>query len=207
IAGEDLDRDGHVEIVAPGIQGNLYVFDDHGHPRPGFPVHTNPAFSQPANRDELNDSAPGIVSAPVLVDLDPPGSEPNLEIVFSGLDGFLYAYRANGQPVAGFPVRLADRTQVSIDPATGKATSILPPMETHVRPRAVKSLSSPAVGDLDGDGRPEIVVATNEEYDGEPNSFAIESKLFSELGPLLGQAGGEFSLDTNGRVYAVHADG
>ena len=48
-----------------------------------------------------------------------------------------------------------------------------------------KSLSSPAVGDLDGDGRPEIVVATNEEYGNEPNGFAIESNLLRSLAVLL----------------------
>ena len=199
VAADDLDGDGHVEIVAPGINGHLYVFDDHGKPRPGFPVMTDPAFSQAANRNSLNDSTPGIISAPTLVDLDPPGAEPHLEIVFSGLDGHLYAFRANGAPVAGFPLRLADPSKVAIDPATGKATPL--PGVTGVRSRAAKSLSSPAVADLDGDGRPEIVVATNEEYGSESNSFAIESDTFSSL------PGGLFPLDVNGRVYAVHADG
>jgi hypothetical protein len=205
VAADDLDGDGRVEIVAPGAEGHLYVFDDHGHARPGFPVHTDPAFSDPANRNPLNDTDPGLVSAPTLVDLDPPGTEPHLEIVLSGLDGHLYAWRADGSPVAGFPVRLADPAEVSIDPATGKATP-LPGVDA--RQRAAKSLSSPAVGDLDGDGRPEIVVATNEEYGSEPNGFAIESTLLSELAQLLGAAHvNELSFDTQGRVYAVHADG
>ena len=202
VAADDLDGDGRIEIVAPGINGTLYVFDDHGKARPGFPVTTDPAFSQPANRNKLNDSTPGIISAPTLVDLDSPGSEPHLEIVFSGLDGHLYAFRANGSPVAGFPVRLADTSKVSIDPATGVATAL--PNASGVRDRAAKSLSSPAVGDLDGDGRPEIVVATNEEYGDEPDSFAIESAEFDSLASVLGDA---FSLDVNGRVYAVHPDG
>ena len=87
----------------------------------------------------------------------------------------------------------------------GKATP-LPGFD--VRDRGAKSLSSPAVGDLDGDGRPEIIVATNEEYGQEPNSFAIESNLLRSLQLLLANADvDEFSLDTNGRVYAIHPDG
>jgi Subtilase family/FG-GAP-like repeat/FG-GAP repeat len=204
-AADDLDGDGRPEIVVGGIRGGLYVFEARGERRPGFPVHTDPAFSQPANRDRLNDSQPGIVGGPTLVDLDGPDAEPGLEIVYSSLDGHLYAWRADGTPVAGFPVRLADPARVAIDPATGRATP-LPGFD--VRDRAVKSLSSPAVGDLDGDGRPEIVVATNEEYGGETNLFAIESPLLQQLALLLGMADIEdFSVDTGGRVYAVQHDG
>ena len=77
-----------------------------------------------------------------------------------------------------------------------------------MRSRGAKSLSSPAVADFDGDGRPEIVVATNEEYGNEPNSFAIESNLLRSLQQLLVAANvDDFSLDTNGRVYNVHPDG
>jgi len=205
VAADDLDGDGRVEIVAGAMQGGLYVFDDHGRPRAGFPVTTDPAFSNPADRDPLNDTDPGIVGAPTLVDLDPPGVGPALEIVHSALDGHLYAWRADGSPVAGFPVRLADPGKVSIDPATGKATPL--PKAVGVRERAAKSLSSPAVGDLDGDGRPELVVATNEEYrDG--SSFAIESPLLEQLSALLAIADlDELRLDTSGRVYAVRPDG
>jgi hypothetical protein len=206
IAADDLDGDGRVEIVAASVEGRLYVFDDHGAPRPGFPVSTDPALSDPANRNPLNDTDPGVAGAPVLVDLDAPGTHPALEIVFSALDGHLYAFRADGSSVSGFPVRLADRSKVSIDPATGEATPL--PGVSGVRSRAAKSLSSPAVGDLDGDGRPELVVATNEEYEESGNSFAIESPLFAQLALLLAQADlDDLSLDTQGRVYAVHPDG
>ncbi|MDJ0868616.1 MAG: S8 family serine peptidase [Myxococcota bacterium] len=205
VAADDLDGDGRIEIVVPGVEGRLYVFDDHGRRRPGFPVATDPARSAPAIRNRLNDSDPGIISAPTLVDLDAPGAEPQLEIVHTALDGHVYAWRADGTPVAGFPVRLADRDRVSVDPTTGQVT---PLAGFDVRSRAAKSLGSPAVGDLDGDGRPEIVVATNEEYGDEPGSFAIESSLLGQLELLLQQVDvDDFSLDVAGRVYAVRPDG
>ncbi|HSJ97902.1 MAG TPA: FG-GAP-like repeat-containing protein, partial [Myxococcota bacterium] len=205
VAADDLDGDGRVEIVAAGMEGRLYVFDDRGQPRPGFPVSTDPALSDPANRDPLNDTDPGIVGAPTLVDLDPPGVHPALEIAHSSLDGHLYAWRADGAPVSGVPVRLADRSKVSIDPATGRAT---PLPGVAVRSRAAKSLSSPAAGDLDGDGRPELVVATNEEYRGIGDAFAIESTLLSQLSILLTAANfDDLRFDTTGRVYAVRPDG
>ena len=204
-AADDIDGDGRVEIVVASIRGFLYVFDDHGHTRAGFPVATDPNLSLPANRNQLNDMLRGFAGAPVLANLDGAGQHPALEILASALDGNLYAWRADGSPVAGFPVRLADRAKVSIDPATGKAT---PLAGVDARERSAKSLSSPAVGDLDGDGRPEIVVATNEEYGNELNGFAIESKLFKTLTGLLGQANIDaFSIDTQGRVYAVKPDG
>jgi hypothetical protein len=206
VAADDLDGDGTVEIVVAGAQGRLYVFDHVGQLRTGFPVSTDPALSEPANRNSLNDSDPGIVGAPTLVDLDAPGAHPDLEIVHSSLDGHLYAWRADGLPVPGFPVRLADRSKVSIDLATGKATPL--PGATGIRSRAAKSLSSPAVGDLDGDGRPELVVATNEEYRQTGDTFAIESPLLQTLAALLGVADlDDLRFDTTSRLHAVHPDG
>lgn len=204
VAADDLDGDGRIEIVVAGTRGRIYVFDAHGRQRPGFPVRTNPALSDPLHRDPLNDSDRGVVGAPTLADLDAPGTHPALEIVHSALDGHLYAWRADGTTVPGFPVRLADRSKVSIDPATGRATARV----SGVRDRATKSLSSPAVGDLDGDGRPEIVVATNEEYRDESDLFAIESPLLEQVASILDFVDfDDFRFDTSGRVYAVHPDG
>lgn len=204
-AADDIDGDGRVEIVVASGNGRLYVFGDHGALRAGFPVAVDPNLSLPENRNRLNDMLRGFAGGPVLVNLDAPGAHPALEIVASALDGNLYAWRANGAPVNGFPVRLADRARVSIDPATGKATP-LPGFD--VRERGAKSLSSPAVGDLDGDGRPEIVVSTNEEYGGELGGWAIESALFRQLATLLGNLDvDDLSVDTQGRVYAVRPDG
>lgn len=204
-AADDLDGDGRVEIVVGSALGRIYVFDDHGAIRSGFPVAVDPSLSLPENRNRLNDMLRGFAGAPVLADLDAPGAHPALEIVASALDGNVYAWRADGAPVNGFPVRLADRNRVSIDPATGKATP-LPGFD--VRSRAAKSLSSPAVGDLDGDGRPEIVVSTNEEYGGELGGWAIESAVFRQLAGLLANLDvDDLSVDTQGRVYAVKPDG
>jgi hypothetical protein len=204
-AADDIDADGSVEIVVSTIQGRVYAFDAHGALRDGFPVGVDPQLSLPENRDRLNDMLRGFAAAPVLADLDAPGEDPALEILASGLDGNLYAWHADGSPVSGFPVRLADRSKVSIDAATGRAT---PLAGVDARSRAAKSLSSPAVGDLDGDGRPEIVVSTNEEYGDEPNGFAIESNVFNALAQLLASVDvDDFSLDTQGRVYAVKPDG
>ena len=65
---------------------------------------------------------------PVVADLDP--EYPGLEIVFGDVLGRVYAYHADGTPVAGWPVE----TEPEI-------------------------WNAPAVGDLDGDQVPEVVVA------------------------------------------------
>ncbi|MBW2397007.1 MAG: VCBS repeat-containing protein, partial [Deltaproteobacteria bacterium] len=85
------------------------------------------------------------------------------------------------------------------DPATGHAT----PRAAGVQERGAKLIGSPAVGDLDGDGRAEIFVPSNEEYGGEPNGFARESTILQLLSVL--DVGLDF--DFSSRLYAVKADG
>ncbi|MFQ5740668.1 MAG: S8 family serine peptidase [Acidobacteriota bacterium] len=201
----DLDGDGGMEIVVASAEGKVYVFERHGRRRRGFPVSTNPAFSDPANRDSLNDTDPGILSGPTLADLDGEGVAPDLEIVVPALDGHLYVWNADGATRNGFPVRIADLSKVQVDPITGKATP-LPGVDAHER--AAKLIGSVAVGDLDGDGLPEIVATSNEEYGGEPDGFALESpllKLLKLLASLLGFD--DLVFDVGGRVYALHWDG
>ena len=206
-AADDLDGDGRVEIVVASVEGNVYVFDDQGRRRPGFPVSTSPFYSLPSNRNRLNDTDPGFVGAPTLVDLDAPDGDPGLEIVAAAMDGHVYAWRADGTVVAGFPVRVADPEKVDIDPDTGFAT---PRAGVDAHPRAAKIIGSPAVGDLDGDGSPEIVVASNEEYGLEPPGILTRSPLLRLLNLLALfeiDIGGELALDVRGRIYALHADG
>lgn len=194
----DLDNDGHLEIVAASSEGAIYVFDDQGRPRDGFPQRTDPALSAIENRDRFNDADPGISSAPTLADL---GGSPDLEIIAAAMDGHVYAWDASGAGVSGFPVRVADTSRVNLEPS-GKAT---PNLDSEAKERLTKIIGSPAVGDLDDDGTPEIVVGSNEEYGGS-EGFASESILLNLLLSGVVDLGG-FEIDVAGRAYVIHADG
>lgn len=47
----DIDRDGSLEVVVVGYMGRNSVFDRFGRMLPGFPVRSNPAYSQPQRAD------------------------------------------------------------------------------------------------------------------------------------------------------------
>jgi len=74
--------------------------------------------------------------------------KPGLEVLVSALDGHLYAWRRGGVRLEGFPVGLDQ----------------------------AKIVSSPAVGDLDGDGTPEIVVGSNGLRNGTARAYAIRAQ-------------------------------
>jgi FG-GAP-like repeat/FG-GAP repeat len=128
----DVNGDGHNDVVFGSWDFNVYALDGRtGQPLPGWPVFV---------RDT-------VWSSPALADLDGGGG---LEIVI-GADahyegppidtpngGALYVFRGDGANFPGFPrfITYAD----------------------GVTPVGIQS--SPAVGDIDGDGCPEIVVGT-----------------------------------------------
>jgi len=152
----DLDRDGRLEIIV-SMGGDIHVEDINLRENGGVLVYTfnsawnfslkgdwpqpkidavgqHPGFGYP---DGLWD---GIMTTPAIGDLDGDG---DLEIVVAGIDRRVHAWHHTGQAVAGWPIYRYD------EQGNDKNDALLR-----------GGLSSPALGDLDGDGKLEVVVAT-----------------------------------------------
>lgn len=155
----DVDGDGRREIAITSWDGKLNLFNSQGQPLAGFPVATG---AQSGER-----------CSPALADLD---GDRILEVISVSADGRLYAFARRGSPVAGWP---KDLTAGAAGPAVQDFTSYRG-LEVfaaaganvygfHGNGTAVggwpvsldePSAGPPAVGDLDGDYRPEVVVAS-----------------------------------------------
>jgi hypothetical protein len=176
----DLDDDGRQELIDVGGT-HLYAWEPDGSLRPGFPVSTNLAFCDPSLQSQpLSHPKCGFIASPAVARLDGPANP--FSIVIPSLDGHLYAFDGDGDAVPGFPLKLAD-----------------PAIPENERMTA-ESINEPAIGDLNGDGVDDIVVATNETYGAEPPSAEDIGGLFGQAftNLLAGAAGG------SSRVYAVN---
>ncbi len=150
VAIGDLDHNGHLDVVASTSTGNVYVWDERGHRRPGWPKALRRGVAKPAipRPDLAHTRLPvqGTSSPPVLYDLN---GDRKLEIVQTAWDGHVYVWKPSGAPLAGWPKKV--KLPQGFTPASG-----------HFIVNDSKIDLPPAIGDLDGDGRPEVIVRSQD---------------------------------------------
>ncbi len=197
----DLDRDGVPEVVVADLDRRVRVFAADG--TLAHVMETDPRYAgipgapfvnlRHGNR---NRTQPGAIAAPVLADLDTDGT---LEIVLASMDRHVYAWHADGTAVDGFPVLTVDRAKLSaIDPDSHQVT-FSGSQDVGDGEQQGAIVDTPAVGDITGDARPEIVVGTNEEYPEDLNAGGLDEAIYAPLGAALSPG--------NGRLFAIEPTG
>ncbi len=138
----DLDGDGTLDIVVATAGGDVFAFHAaDGTPMAGWPVGLPQVHSSDTSPDHI--IARGAFASPTLYDLDGDGK---LEVIEPAFDGYLYVFRYDGTPQAGFPVKIV-APQLWTNPSMAQPGRLLTPA---------------AVGDADGDGVPEIAIGSDE---------------------------------------------
>ncbi len=167
----DLAGNGSTDVItAAGT--HVYAWKANGKPVNGFPVAENPAYCGPSLEGPRSHPKCGFFASPALAHLE--GFDKKPDIVEPSLDGHLYAWKANGKPVKGFPVALLDPAQVAA------GTQMV-----------AESIDDPAIGDLDNAGHDDIVVASDEVYGApEPSELSFAGLTASVAG-------------SSGRLYAI----
>ena len=179
----DIDGDLEAEIVDAAGE-HVYAWELDGSEVAGFPVRVDPDLSRPQDRTRENHVKRGFIASPVLADLRGDGA---LEIVIGSLDQHVYAWDGAGAALPGFPAKLRDPTLAGAE-----------------------IITTPAVGDITGDGRPEIVTPTAEFDDnpaapGAPDGPTdlpglLQGGLINILANAIGGSGRTYALDASGNV-------
>ena len=159
----DLDGDGDLEIVVTTWDGAIYVIEHDGTRREGWPQSVDFALAVPNQHDVVES---GFFAAPVLYDLDDDG---DLEVLAAAMDQHLYVWNADGTPWGPYPVKIAAPASYSgIDDPDG-----------------ARIICTPAVGDIDGDGAPEIAIGNSEVFGASGNANeAVAFVLEAETGAI-----------------------
>jgi hypothetical protein len=147
LAVGDLDHDGELSVVAVSTAGRVYVWDARGKARKGWPKALDSGVEKPDfPRPDLPFTRlphQGATAPPVLYDLD---GDDKLEIIQAGWDGRIHVWRPDGSKLPGWPVEVKLPDGHSSPPGRDKLIS------DH------KLITPPSVADLDGDGKPELLI-------------------------------------------------
>ncbi len=163
----DIDGDGKPEVVVATWNGYVWAFRTDGSTQPGFPVELDRDTAM-VTKDSGTELEDGFFASPALADLD---GDKKLDIIAAGMDAKVYAWTGAGKIIAGFPVLVNDLSFPD-DPAA------------NPRRQRERIMTSPAIGDLNKDGVPDIVVGTNEDYTNSGRLYAVSGKGMNG-GPFL----------------------
>ena len=189
VAIGDLDNAGQLEVVVGSKDGNVYAWGAGGTLLAGWPQ---------AATDEVS-------ASPALGDLDGDG---DLEVVIGSMDHKVYAWHHNGTALPGWPQTATQRMMVPssasfadldadgslevvvmsnddlihVWEADGTPVPGWPPPQTDAHGWEFV-VSSPAVGDIDGDGDNEVVAEAS--YSQVANHFLCKVYAFHHDGSQL----------------------
>lgn len=207
----DIDNDGVNEIIEIGDkEGGLFTFKADGSKMPGWPVSM---VGQSDAEGNIIQKSEGSWSSPAVADIDNDGVK---EIIFAN-NGYTVCLKT-GQ--SGCNDIRYDGGLFAINSKSGKIKSGWPfGIETEGKNYG-NIISSPAIGNLSGDDRLEIVIASlNSQiyaFDNSgkllPGNWPVKTGGFISASPVIADIDGDSKNEiiigsSDGYVYAFEADG